>query len=120
MVVTAVGAPDGLAALLDPLPPGVMLKRQLRGPSDLAIAFFTEQSAVRARWPKLTGAVGPDGVLWVAWPKKSSGVQTDLTEDAFRRLLLPSGWVDVKVCAIDDTWSALKFVLRSELRPAGT
>jgi hypothetical protein len=55
-------------------------------------------------------------VIWVAWPKKSSGVATDLTENEFRTLLLPSGWVDVKVCAIDDTWSGLKFVLRKELR----
>ena len=61
---------------------------------------------------------GPHGVVWVAWPKKSSGFPTDLTEDTFRGLLLPTGWVDVKVCAIDDTWSGLKFVLRKELRPS--
>ena len=54
--------------------------------------------------------------MWVAWPKQSSGMTTDLTEQTFRDLLLPSGWVDVKVCAIDDTWSGLKFVLRKELR----
>ena len=59
-------------------------------------------------------------MIWVAWPKKSSGVVTDLTENEFRTLVLPSGWVDVKVCAIDDTWSGLKFVLRKELRHNGT
>ena len=57
-------------------------------------------------------------MVWVAWPKKASGVPTDITEDTFRELLLPTGWVDVKVCAIDDTWSGLKFVLRKELRPS--
>ena len=81
------------------------------------MAFFTARADVTKRWPTLTGAVGPHGVVWVAWPKKASGVATDLTEDTFRDLLLPTGWVDVKVCAIDDTWSGLKFVLRKELRP---
>ena len=69
------------------------------------------------RGPAVAGAdhgVGPEGTVWVAWPKRSSGVATDLTEDAFRADLLPSGWVDVKVCAIDETWSGLKFVLRKD------
>jgi hypothetical protein len=117
MVLAAPGGPGGFADLLEPLPPGVAWKRQLRAPVDLAVAFFTVRSDVTKRWPALTGAVGPHGVVWVAWPKKSSGVATDITEDAFRELLLPTGWVDVKVCAIDETWSGLKFVLRKELRP---
>jgi hypothetical protein len=65
----------------------------------------------------LTSAVGPHGTVWVAWPKRSSGIATDLTEDTFREDLLSSGWVDTKVCAVDETWSGLKFVLRKELRP---
>jgi hypothetical protein len=117
MVLAAPAAPDGFAGLLDPLPDGVTWKRQLRAPVDLAVAFFTVRADVTKRWPALTTAVGPQGVVWVAWPKKSSGVATDLTEDAFRELLLPTGWVDVKVCAIDETWSGLKFVLRKEHRP---
>ena len=117
MVVHAVAAPDGFAELLAPLPPAVTWKHQLRGPIDLAVAFFTEAVDVTRRWPKLTAVVGPTGVVWVAWPKRSSGVVTDLTEQTFRDLLLPTGWVDVKVAAIDDTWSGLKFVLRKELRP---
>jgi hypothetical protein len=116
MVLAAPGAPDDFAGLLGPLPAGVTWKRQLRGPIDLAVAFFTARADVAKRWPALTTAAGPQGVVWVAWPKKSSGVATDLTEDAFRELLLPTGWVDVKVCAIDETWSGLKFVLRKELR----
>jgi hypothetical protein len=116
MTLAAAGAPDGFVDLLAPLPGGVTWKRQLRAPVDLAVAFFTARRDVTARWPALTRAVGPDGVVWVAWPKKSSGVTTDLTEDSFRELLLPTGWVDTKVCAIDDTWSGLKFVLRKTLR----
>jgi hypothetical protein len=109
--------PADLAALLDPLPPGVQWKRSARVPLDLAIVFFTRRADVARRWPAVTTAVGPEGTVWVAWPKRSSGVATNLTEDAFRADLLPSGWVDVKVCAIDETWSGLKFVLRKALRP---
>ncbi len=116
MVLAAPGAPDGFPALLEPLPADVTWKRQLRAPVDVAVAFFTARADVTKRWPALTSAVGLHGVVWVAWPKKSSGVATDLTEDTFRELLLPTGWVDTKVCAIDDTWSGLKFVLRKELR----
>ena len=116
MVLAAPGAPDSFPALLEPLPADVTWKRQLRPPVDVAVAFFTARADVTKRWPALTGAVGHHGVVWVVWPKKSSGVATDLTEDTFRELLLPTGWVDTKVCAIDDTWSGLKFVLRKELR----
>ena len=119
MVVVAPGAPDDFASLLEPLPPGVTWKRQLRPPIDLAVAFFTARADVAKRWPALTNAVGPFGTVWVSWPKQSSDVRTDLTEDVFRELLLPTGWVDVKVAAVDDTWSGLKFVLRKELRPTG-
>ena len=117
MTVATLGAPDGFVASLEPLPEGVTWKRRAQAPLDLAVAFFTRRSEVAARWPALTGAVGPAGTVWVAWPKKSSGVATDLTENAFREDLLPTGWVDTKVCAIDDVWSGLKFVLRKELRP---
>jgi hypothetical protein len=116
MTVVASNAPTDFAARLDPLPPGVSWKQQVRPPVDLAVAFFSERANVTKRWPALTKAVGPAGTVWVAWPKRSSGVPTDLTEDTFRELLLPTGWVDTKVCAIDDTWSGLKFVLRKALR----
>jgi hypothetical protein len=117
--VAALDAPEGFEQWLEPLPAGVAWKRQLRGPVDLAVAFFTRRADVTRRWPALTAAVGPSGTVWVAWPKRTSGVATDLTEDAFRELLLPSGWVDIKVAAIDETWSGLKFMLRKDLRPAG-
>jgi hypothetical protein len=117
--IAAVGeVPDDLADLVAPLPPRVRWKRQARAPLDLVLAFFTRRADVARRWPALTSAVGPEGTVWVAWPKRSSGVVTDLTEDAFRADLLPTGWVDTKVCAIDETWSGLRFVLRKELRPS--
>ena len=82
--LAALGAPDGFRALLDPLPAGVRWKARLTPPVDLAVAFFTRRADVARSWPRLTGAVGPFGVVWVAWPKKSSGVATDVTEDVFR------------------------------------
>lgn len=116
--VAAVGpAPAGFVRSLEPLPPAVRWKTQARAPLDLVVAFFTDHADVVSRWPALTAAVGPEGTVWVAWPKKSSGVATDLSEDVFRDELLPTGWVDTKVCAIDETWSGLRFVLRKELRP---
>ena len=92
-------------------------QRSLLAPIDVVIAFFTERKALLVEWPKLTEAAQPEGGVWIAWPKKTSGVVTDITEDVLRAQLLPTGWVDNKVCAIDNTWSALRFVLRKENRP---
>jgi hypothetical protein len=108
--------PPGFAASLDPLPPGATQLTRVRGPLDVVVAFFTARARLRREWPTLTTAVAPNGCVWVAWPKRSSGVATDITEDTLRTDLLPSGWVDTKVCAIDDTWSGLRFNLRKELR----
>jgi hypothetical protein len=116
--IAAVGAvPSDFRQLVEPLPPGVRWKSQARAPLDLLIAFFVDRADVQRRWSSLTSAAGAEGTVWVAWPKRSSGVATDLTEDAFREDLLPTGWVDTKVCAVDETWSGLRFVLRKELRP---
>jgi hypothetical protein len=109
--------PPGFAASLQPLPPGAVQARGMRGPLDVVIAFFTSRAEVVRDWPMLTKAAAPDGAVWVAWPKRSSGVATDITENVLREDLLPSGWVDTKVCAIDETWSGLRFNLRKELRP---
>ncbi len=92
-------------------------QRNLMGPIDVVVAFFTEGAKLAAEWPALTEAAKPAGGVWVAWPKKTSGVSTDITEDVLRAQVLPSGWVDNKVCAIDNTWSGLRFVLRKENRP---
>ena len=109
-------APPNFAETLGELPPEAEWKRQIRPGLDVVIAFFTERSALASKWATLTAAVSPNGTVWVAWPKRTSGVPTDITEDVLRDELLPSGWVDNKVCAIDDTWSGLRFALRRELR----
>jgi hypothetical protein len=109
-------APDGFGATLGPLPTGATELTRVRAPLDVVVGFFTARGKLVAAWPALTRAAAPDGVVWVAWPKRSSGVPTDITENALREDLLTSGWVDNKVCAIDDTWSGLRFALRRELR----
>ena len=113
MSALALHAPDGFGVEFD----DVNWKTQVDVPVDVIIAFFTERSKANVAWPQLTEAVGPFGVIWMAWPKKASNVPTDITENVWRTDILPTGWVDVKVCAIDETWSGLKFVLRKELRP---
>ncbi len=109
-------APDDFGDTLGELPPEAQLLIRVQTGLDLVVAFYTKQSALQREWPRLTAAVQPDGTVWIAWPKKASKVVTDITEDVLRELLLPTGWVDNKVCAIDDTWSGLRFALRRELR----
>ena len=92
-------------------------QHNLLAPIDVVVAFFTQRKELAKQWPQLAAAAHPAGGVWVAWPKKTSGVATDITEDVLRAQLLPTGWVDNKVCAIDATWSGLRFVLRKENRP---
>ena len=110
--VAWLGAPSHFDALVAPLPDGVTVSRRLGRGLDLLVQFATSRAELRARLPKLKDAIFPDGVAWVSWPKKSSGVATDITEDTIREDALPLGLVDVKVAAVDETWSALKFVRR--------
>ena len=109
--VAWLGAPAGFAELLGELPPGVTVLRRLSRPIDVLVQFASSRSALARRLPALREAVFPDGAAWIAWPKRSSGVATDITEDVVREVALPAGWVDVKVCAIDATWSGLKLVV---------
>lgn len=111
-------APDGFE--IPDLPPGVEIRRQARGPIDVVVSFHTRRADLVARLPVLMTAIPPDGAIWIAWPKRASGVATDITEDTLREVGLPTGLVDNKVCAIDDTWSGLRLVLRKELRPGRT
>lgn len=115
MVVGIFQAPVGMD--LGALPPGVELTSEEGRPVDLAICFATEAAQLSRLFEMATASLPPHGALWVAWPKKISKVPTDITEDRCRDLFLPTGMVDVKVCAIDGVWSGLKFVLRKELRP---
>lgn len=115
--VAFVKAPPAFAAALGELPEGVTPKLQARGPLDVVVAFFTERRALQQRLPALIGALDPAGALWIAWPKRASKVTADITEDVVRELGLAAGVVDVKVCAIDETWSGLKLVTRVKDRP---
>jgi hypothetical protein len=103
---------DGLLGALD----GVTVKRSLRGSADVVLCFVTARRDLERRAGRLRDAVAPDGMVWVCWPKRASKVPTDMTEDVVRDVLLPTGLVDVKVAAVDDTWSGLKLVVRRELR----
>jgi hypothetical protein len=78
--------------------------------------FVVERAVLAKDAQRLRRLLRPDAVLWVSWPKKAAKVPTDITEDAIREVILPMGWVDVKVCAVDATWSGLKLVVRKELR----
>jgi hypothetical protein len=112
-----VGAPEGFDRTLGELPERVEVRARARGPLDVIVFFATSTAELRRRFDKLAGALDPAGALWVAWPKRSSGVETDLTENAVRDAALPKGLVDNKVCAIDETWSGLRLVIRRENRP---
>jgi hypothetical protein len=116
MTAALLGAPDGFDATLGPLPADVRVTRRLGGHRDLVVAFFTRRAVLAGRLEALQAAIAPDGMVWVAWPKRASGVATDVTEDVVRELALPLWLVDVKVCAIDPTWSGLKLVIRRALR----
>jgi len=116
MDVAYPGAPSHFRDLLGELPDGVAERASVRGKLDLIVCFATRRVDLAKRAPGLMRAIAPDGMAWIAWPKKSSKVDTDITEDVIRDVVLPLGLVDVKVCAIDDTWSGLKLVIRKELR----
>ena len=119
MVVAVLHGPADFTETLGVLPDHVDLRASLRRQQrvDLLIVFVRERQHLTKNIGWLVETLPPDGVLWVAWPKKASGVQTDMSDDAIRKVVLPIGWVDTKVCAIDATWSGLKMVLRKELRP---
>jgi hypothetical protein len=114
--VAFVRAPTEFAAALGALPDGVTVRERLRGPLDVIVVFVTRRRDLERRLAALRRAMDPAAGLWVAWPKRASGVQTDMTEDIVREVALPTGLVDNKVCAIDDTWSGLRLVIRRSER----
>jgi len=117
--VGLVSAPEGFDTVLGALPPGVSVRRRLQGRFDVVVAFFVSRAQLERRLPDCRDALDKTGGLWVAWPKRSSGVVTDLGEGAVRELGLAAGLVDNKVCAIDATWSGLRFVYRLADRTSG-
>lgn len=110
--VALIGAPLDYKSTLGHLPEGVELIAQIAGPIEFIQVFVTEQHDLQAMFDQLKAGILPAGMLWVSWPKRSSGVATDLDENIIREIGLEHGLVDVKVCAVDDTWSGLKFVYR--------
>jgi hypothetical protein len=115
--VALLDAPDGFEdETLGELPDGVRVVRRARGTTDVIVSFHTERRGFERRLPALRGLMAPASGLWIAWPKRASGVATDMTEDVVREVALPTGLVDNKVCAIDATWSALRLVIRREHR----
>lgn len=114
--VALVDPPDHIDDLLVPLPADVEIRRGARGKPDVSLVFCRTRRDLDRRADQLWKLAFPDRSIWICWPKKSSPLFTDLTEDQVREVVLPGGLVDVKVCAVDDDWSGLKLMVRRELR----
>jgi hypothetical protein len=114
--VIALSAPRTYAALLGPLPTGASIHFRLPAASGFIHKFTSTRDDLAADFPRLARALTDGGTLWISWPKQASGVETDLTENIVREIGLKEGLVDVKVCAVDEVWSGLKFVRRVDNR----
>lgn len=110
--------PDSVRSEIDPAAIGLVLLDEAEPGTDVAHIFVTARTDLERHVALLRERLAPDGMLWVSWPKKASKVPTDVTEDVIRTVALPSGLVDVKVCAVDEIWSGLKLVIRKALRTA--
>jgi hypothetical protein len=114
--VATIGAPKGYRKLLAPLPERVSFTAEIAANAPFVHFFVKERQILEKELKRLRRLLADAGVLWISWPKKSSGVVTDITEDVIREVCLPLGFVDVKVCAVDETWSGLKLMIRRENR----
>jgi hypothetical protein len=114
--VATIDAPEGFRQSLGPIPDGVTFRPSLRGKAEVVVLFTTSRAKLVRRIEAAGRTIFPDGGIWVAWPKRASKVETDMTEDVVREVALPLGLVDNKVCAIDETWSGLRVVWRRERR----
>ena len=110
--IAFVNAPNDFEAYLGAIPENAKIVGRLTKPLDIILLFVTTERALAKDFVKLTAKLATNGMIWVAWPKKSSGVATDLSFERVQRIGLDAGFVDVKICAIDETWSGLKFVFR--------
>ncbi len=110
--------PGHFAELVAPLPLAVELVRNPRSPCEVFVLFAKDKKTFTTLLPNTLDILPADGSLWISWPKKSSPLYMDMTEDVIRDVALPTGVVDNKVCAIDDDWSGLRLVVRRENRPA--
>ena len=114
--VVALSAPAGYRKWLAPMPEKVSFTDKAKVGAHFVHLFATERRVLEKELRRLRGMIDDAGVVWVSWPKKSSAVATDITEDTIRDVCLPLGFVDVKVCAVDETWSGLKLMIRRENR----
>ena len=110
--VAIIHAPDGYEQTLGALPPGVTPAAKPSSDLDFIQAFFKESAKLDREFPGLKKALKQTGILWISWPKKAAKMHTDLTENSIRKIGLKHGLVDVKVCAVDEVWSGLKFMYR--------
>ena len=115
--VALVGAPAGFRRELVDLPKQISFVTSLEDDLDLILFFTKSRAELSANFSRLSSKLAPAGMLWIAWPKKASGVETDLSDYVVRDTGLEAGLVDVKVCAVNDVWSGLKFVIRVKDRP---
>ena len=111
-----VNPPENYAETLGALPPNVIILSRLDNPCEFIQFFTTDRTELERRFPELMKGLTRNGMLWVSWPKGSSKVKTDLNENVVREIGLSNKLVDIKVCAVDDIWSGLKFVYRREDR----
>jgi hypothetical protein len=114
--VVLIGEPEDYRTWVAPLPEGVVFESAPSAGSAMVHLFVTAKAELGRHLGELRRKLSPDATVWVSWPKKASKVATDITEDVIRELALPIGFVDIKVCAVDDVWSGLKLVVRKELR----
>jgi hypothetical protein len=114
--IAALNAPPGYEELLAPVPLNVSFVKNVTEQVDVVHLFIDTRAALAAQLARNLPRIRPDASIWVSWPKKSSGVTTDVTDNVVRAVALPMGLVDIKVCAVDDTWSGLKLVIRKENR----
>jgi hypothetical protein len=114
--VLCMGAPPEYKTLLGSIPEGVVFQTRLMADTDIVHVFDTHRASLARTLTSLRQKIRKDSAVWVSWPKKASKVATDITEDVIRELALPQGFVDIKVCAVNDVWSGLKLVIRKEFR----
>ena len=111
-IIVAIDAPENYRKLLGQIPSGVNFATRPVGNTKFIHLFVKERRVLQTYLQSLRRKIAEDAAVWISWPKKSSGVPTDVTEDVIRAVALPIGFVDIKVCAVDDTWSGLKLMIR--------
>ena len=116
LTMLLINPPEAYLMWIGGVPDGVKLVAKIKPPIEAAHVFATESAFLDALLSKLRKDLKQDGFVWVSWPRKSSKVQTDITEDTIREIALPLGFVDIKVCAVSEVWSGLKLVIRKSER----